>query len=133
MTDMQDAPVQAPPALRRKRPERAARAVLPACAGVWTAAEIMHATGAPWVDIGLGTIATAGAVYGKGARSGAAWLLAAGAWSALAAKLGPLAGPYLPVTDAWAVLSFCGWRWAGVPLQMLQAPLRDERPTDRRA
>lgn len=112
MTDVQEAPAQAPPALRRKRPERAARAVLPACAGVWTAAEIMHATGVPWVDIGLGTIATAGAVYGKGARSGAAWLLAAGGWSALAAKLGPLAGPYLPVTDAWAVLSFCGWRWA---------------------
>ena len=112
MTDVQDAPVQAPPELRRKRPERAARAVLPACAGFWTAAEIMHVTGIPWLDIGLGTAAVAGAAYGKGARGGAGWLLAAGAWSALAAKLGPLAGPYLPVTDAWAVLSVCGWRWA---------------------
>lgn len=112
MTDVQDAPVQAPPALRRKRPERAARAVLPACAGVWTAAEILHATGIPSLDIGLGTAAIAGLAYGKGVRAGAGWLLAAGGWSAVAAKLGPLAGPYLPVTDAWAVLSFCGWRWA---------------------
>ena len=47
MTDVQEVPVQAPPELRRKRPERAARAVLPACAGFWTAAEIMHVTGIP--------------------------------------------------------------------------------------
>ena len=112
MTDVQDAPAQAPPALRRKPAERAARAVLPACAGFWTAAEIMHATGIPWLDIGLGTAAVAGVAYGRGARGGAGWLLAGGAWAALAAKLGPLAGPYLPLTDAWAVLSFCGWRWA---------------------
>ena len=112
MTDVQDAPVQAPPALRRKPAERAARAVLPACAGFWTAAEIMHATGIPWLDIGLGTAAVAGVAYGRGARGGAGWLLAGGAWAALAARFGPLAGPYLPLTDAWAVLSFCGWRWA---------------------
>jgi hypothetical protein len=110
--DMQDAPVQAPPALRRKGAERAARAVLPACAGAWTAAEIMHVTGVPWLDITLGSATVAALAYGRGARSGAKWLLAAGAWSALAAKLGPLAGPYLPLTDAWALLSFCGWRWA---------------------
>ena len=60
MTDVQDAPVQAPPALRRKGAERAARAVLPACAGTWTAAEIMHVTGVPWLDVGLGTLAVAG-------------------------------------------------------------------------
>src|SRR6185437_9326820 len=103
-----------PPALRRKPAERAARAVLPACAGGWTAAEIMHATGIPWLDIGLGTAAVAGVAYGKGARGGAAWLATAGAWTALAAKLGPLADPglYYPVTTSWAVLSFCGWRWA---------------------
>jgi hypothetical protein len=112
VTDVQGTPVQAPPALRRKRPERAARAVLPACAVTWTAAEIMHATGIPWLDIGLGAAAIAGVAYGKGARAGAGWLLAAGGWAAVAAKLGPLAGPYLPLTDAWAVLSFCGWRWA---------------------
>jgi hypothetical protein len=114
VADVLDAPVQAPPELRRKRPERAARAILPACAGFWTAAEIMHATGIPWLDIGLGTAAVAGVAYGKGARGGAGWLLAAGAWTALAAKLGPLAIPglYYPVTGAWAVLSFCGWRWA---------------------
>jgi hypothetical protein len=114
VTDVQEAPVQVSPALRRKPAERAARAVLPACAGTWTAAEIMHATGIPWLDIGLGTAAVAGVAYGKGARGGAGWLLAAGAWSALAAKLGPLADPglYYPVTGAWAVLSFCGWRWA---------------------
>jgi hypothetical protein len=111
MTEVQDAPVQAPPALRRKRPERVARAVLPACAGFWTAAEIMHATGSPALDIGLGAAAIAGVAYGRGARGGAGWLLAAGGWAAAAAKFGPLAGPYLPLTDAWAVLSFCGWRW----------------------
>jgi hypothetical protein len=111
VTDVQDAPVQVPPALRRKGAERAARGVLPACAGTWTAAEIMHVTGIPWLDVGLGTLAVAGVAYGKGARGGARWLLAAGAWSAVAAKLGPLSGPYLPLTDAWAVLSFCGWRW----------------------
>ena len=72
----------------------------------------MHATGIPWLDIGLGSAAVAGVAYGKGARGGAGWLLAGGAWAALAAKFGPLAGPYLPLTDAWAVLSFCGWRWA---------------------
>jgi hypothetical protein len=109
--DVQDAPAQAP-ALRRKGAERAARGVLPACAGTWTAAEIMHVTGVPWLDVGLGTVAVAGVAYGRGARGGARWLLAAGAWSAVAARLGPLAGPYLPLTDAWAVLSFCGWRWA---------------------
>src|SRR6266436_4617086 len=104
VTDVQDAPAQAPPVLRRKPAERAARAVLPACAGAWTAAEIMYATGIPWLDIGLGTAAIAGVAYGKGARGGAGWLLAAGAWSALAAKLGPLAVPglYYPVTQAWA-------------------------------
>jgi len=114
VTDVQEAPVQAPPVLRRKPAERAARAVLPACAGAWTAAEIMHATGIPWLDIGLGTAAIAGVAYGKGARGGAAWLATAGAWTAVAAKLGPLADPglYYPVTGAWAVLSFCGWRWA---------------------
>jgi hypothetical protein len=112
VTDVQDAPVQAPPELRRKRPEQAARAVLPACAGFWTAAEIMHAAGVPPLEIGLSALAAAGVAYGKGARGGAGWLLAAGGWAAVAAKLGPLAGPYLPLTDAWAVLSFCGWRWA---------------------
>jgi len=112
VTDVQDAPAQAPPALRRKGAERAARAVLPACAGIWAAAEVMHVTGVPWADITLGTLAAAGGTYGKGARAGAAWLLAAGAWTAVAAKFGPLAGPYLPLTDAWAVLSLCGWRWA---------------------
>jgi hypothetical protein len=112
VTDVQDVPVQAPPALRRKGAERAARAVLPACAVTWTAAEIMHVTGVPWLDISLGSATVAALAYGRGARGGARWLLAAGAWSAVAAKLGPLSGPYLPLTGAWALLSFCGHWWA---------------------
>lgn len=106
--------MQAPPPLRRKPAERAARAVLPGCAVAWTAAEIAHATGIPWLEITLAGTAAAGLAYGKGARAGAGWLLAGAGWSALAARLGPLAGPglYYPVTQAWAVLSFCGWRWA---------------------
>lgn len=114
MTEVQDAPAQASPALRRKPAERAARAVLPACAGFWTAAEIMHAAHTPWLYVGFGATAIAGVAYGKDARAGAGWLLAAGCWAALAAKLGPLTDPglYYPVTWSWAVLSFCGWRWA---------------------
>jgi hypothetical protein len=123
VTEVQDAPAAAPPQLRRKPAEKAARAVPLAGAGVWTAAEIMHATGIPWLDIGLGTLAAAGAVYGKGARGGAGWLLAAGAWSALAARFGPLAGPgwYFPLTGAWAALTFTGWRWARSHPAVLEA------------
>jgi len=113
--------------LRRKPPERAARAVPLAGAGFWTAAEIMHVTGIPWLDITLGSLAASGVAYGKGARGGAAWFLAAGAWSALGARLGPLADPgwYFPLTQAWAVLTFAGWRWARVHPAVVEA--RDRR------
>jgi hypothetical protein len=113
MTDLQEAPAPAVPHLRRKGAERAAAALLPACIGVWTAAEIMHAVHVAPLDIGLGTAALAGLAYGKDSRSAATGLLLAGLWSAAAAKFGPLADPglYYPLTGAWAVLTFCGWRW----------------------
>jgi FaeA-like protein len=109
-----DAAEHTPPRLKREPAEKAARAFLPACAGVWTAAEIMHATGIPWVDIGLGSAVLAALAGLKGARNTARGILLAGAWSALAVRSGPLAGPalYYPLTWGWAVLSLGGWRWA---------------------
>jgi DNA-directed RNA polymerase specialized sigma24 family protein len=104
----------APARLRRHPAEKAALAVLPACGAAWTAAEILHATGCPWVDIGLGTaVAALGAAW-KGYRGAAAWVLAGGAWMAASSRLGPLADPglFCPATLTWAVLSFCGWRSA---------------------
>ena len=104
----------APARLRRAPAERAARAVPAACAGVWTAAEIMHATACPWVDIGLGSAVLAALAGLKGARRTATGILLAGGWSAAAVHYGPLADPglYYPVTWGWAVLSFGAWRWA---------------------
>lgn len=104
----------APPRLRRAPVERAARALLPSCAGVWTAAEIMHAVSVAPLDVGLGAAASAALAGVTGHRATATGLLVAGGWSALAARFGPLAGPglYCPLTGAWAVLTFCGWRWA---------------------
>lgn len=121
MTDAEHAPAK----LRRAPAEKAARAVLPACAGAWAAAEIMHVTGVPWLDIALGSAAAAGAAYGRGYRNTGAGILLAGGWSALAARLGPTAGPYWPVTDAWALLSLWGWRWACRHPAVTQA--RDKR------
>lgn len=102
----------APPHLRRAPAERAARALLPACGTVWTAAEIMHACGVPGLDIGIGTVVAGSLAYGKGWRRTAAGLAIAGAWSAAAVRYGPAAGPYLALTDTWALLSFGAWRWA---------------------
>lgn len=110
MTDPEHAPAQ----LRRHPAERAAAGVLPACAGVWTAAEIMHACSVAPLDIGLGATAVAALAGATGRRPAATGLLLAGGWAALAARFGPLADPglYCPLTGAWAVLSFGGWRWA---------------------
>ena len=88
---MIEAPEHAPPQLRREPAEKAARALLPACAGVWTAAEIMHVTGCPWVDIGLGSAVLAALAGLKGARNAAKGILLAGAWTAAAVRFGPLA------------------------------------------
>lgn len=106
------ADVQAPPRLRRARAERAAAAVLPACGVAWTAAEILHACSVAPLDVGFGGAAAAALAGVTGHRATAGGLLLAGAWTAAAARFGPLAGPWCPLTDAWAVLSFCGWRWA---------------------
>ena len=118
-----------PARLRREPAERAVRAVLPACAGVWTAAEIMHVTGIPWLDITLGTTAAAALGYGKVrhraegrsaeargkartyARHVAAGITVTGGWLAAAARLGPLAGPYCALTLTWAGASLGGWFW----------------------
>lgn len=124
MTDTAD---HAPPQLRREPAERAARALLPACAVVWTAAEIMSAVHAPWLDIGMGAAVLAALAGLKGARNAAKGILLAGAWTAAAVRLGPLAGPglYCPLTWGWAVLSFCGWRWARSHPSVVSA--RDKR------
>jgi hypothetical protein len=121
-------PAQAPE-IRRDPPERAVRAFLPACAGVWTAAEIMHVTGIPWLDITLGATAAAAVGYGKvrhraegrnaearqkarrHARHVAAGIMLAGAWAAAASRLGPLAGPYCALTLTWAGTAVIGWFW----------------------
>jgi hypothetical protein len=111
---MTEAAEHAAPRLRREPAERAARALLPACAGVWTAAEIMSAVHAPWLDIGLGAAVLAALAGLKGARNAAKGVLFAGAWTAAAVRLGPLADPalYYPLTWGWAALTFCGWRYA---------------------
>jgi hypothetical protein len=112
------------PEIRRDAPERAVRAFLPACAGVWTAAEIMHAAGISGVDIALASLAVAGFAglrashntkdrkkARRHARHVAAGFAAAGGWLALATRLGPLAGPYCTLTLTWAGVSLCGWLW----------------------
>lgn len=125
MDDADDAPAD----LRRAPAERAARAMLPACGGVWTAAEIMHLAGVPWVDITLGTAAAAAIGYGnvrhraegrsaemrararRHARHVAGGIMVTGAWAAAAARLGPLAGPHCALTLTWAGISLAGWLW----------------------
>jgi hypothetical protein len=112
------------PEIRRDTPERAVRAFLPACAGIWTAAEIMHAAGVSGVDIALASLAVAGFAglrashntkdrkkARKHARHVAAGFAAAGGWLALATRLGPLAGPYCTLTLTWAGASLAGWLW----------------------
>jgi hypothetical protein len=123
--DADDAPAD----LRRAPAERAARAMLPACGGVWTAAEIMHLAGVPWLDITLGTAAAAAIGYGnvrhraegrsaemrararRHARHVAGGIMVTGAWAAAAARLGPLAGPHCALTLTWAGISLAGWLW----------------------
>ena len=118
-----------PARLRRTPAERAVRWMLPACGGVWTAAEIMHVTGIPWLDITLGTSAAAAVGYGKvrhkaegrsaeartkarkHARHVAGGILVAGGWTAAAARLGPLAGPHCALSLTWAGTSLAGWFW----------------------
>ncbi len=124
MTATDEAPVLQPPEIRRDPPEKAVRAFLPACAGLWTAAEIMHVTGIPWLDLTLGSAAVAGVAYGqvthkakdrknarKHARHVATGLAIAGGWLAAASRLGPLAGPYCALTLTWAGTSLGSWMW----------------------
>ena len=124
MTAAGEAEAVRAPEIRRDTPERAVRAFLPACAVTWTAAEIMHVTGIPWLDITFGAAAVAGIAYGKvshkakdrkkarkHARHVATGIATAGAWLALATRLGPLAGPYCTLTLTWAGASLGGWLW----------------------
>ena len=135
MTEPADVPVRH----RRTPAERAVRWTLPGCGAVWTAAAILHATGVPWLDITLGTTAAAAVTYGRirhraegrsaeareqarrHARHAAAGIGLAGGWTALAARLGPAAGPYLAVTDLWAGLSAYSWWWGHRHPAVLQA------------
>src|ERR1035441_2949067 len=111
-----------PARLRRAPAERAVRAMPLACGGVWTAAEIMYLTGVPWLDITLGTAAAAAVGYGKvrhkaegrkaeGRERARRQSRDAGGWTAAAARLGPLAGPYCALTLTWAGTSLTGWLW----------------------
>ena len=101
---------------------------------MWTAAEILHAAGAsPWFT-GAAALAAAGVAFGVGERRiraeaeaeaatpGAgrprlrgAELAAAvggvGAWTAAAAKWGPLAGPFDLLTLLYATGGVCGYWW----------------------
>ena len=104
--------------------ERAVRAILPAAATVWTAAEIMHACHLSSVDIALTSLAVAGfaglrashATEGPGqgppprppCRGGVA---VTGGWLAVAAHAGPLAGPDCAMSLTWAGASLGGWLW----------------------
>ena len=101
---------------------------------VWTAAEILHAAGtSPWFT-GAAALAAAGVAFGVGerriraeaeaeaaepgagrARLRGAELAAAvagvGAWTAAAAKWGPLAGPFDLLTLVYASGGVCGYWW----------------------
>ena len=111
MTDFAE---HAPPRLRRAPAERAARAVLPACALGWAAAEILHAVSVPGIDIAGGAAVIAALAGMTGRRGAAAGILAGGAWCAAAARFGPLADPALwyPLTWMWALAGLAAWRWA---------------------
>ena len=119
------------PAQLRKAPvERAVRAMPLACGGVWTAVEIMHLTGVPWLDITLGTTAVATIGYGKvrhkaegrsaearqkarrHARHVAGGIMMTGGWMATASRFGPLDGPYCAMSLTWIGASLAGWFWA---------------------
>jgi len=96
---------------------------------MWTAAEIMHVTGIPWLDITLGTTAVAAVGYGKvrhraegrsaearqkarrHARHVATGIAVAGGWLAIGTRLGPLTGPYDALTLTWAGWTLGGWWW----------------------
>lgn len=116
----EDAPIAK---VRRAPAERAARALLPACAGTWTAAEIMHLTGVQWIDVIWGTAALAATGYARTARKAkgedawrharhvAAGITMAGTWLAAATAAGPLAGPDGALTWTWAGTSLAAAWW----------------------
>jgi hypothetical protein len=100
------------PDLGKAPAERAASAVLPAAALVWTAAELMHVTGIPGTRDTV--IAAAGAwlvTWGAAGRGKLpaglpAWTAVTGAWVTAAGMCGPLLWwPAVPLTLAWAVIA----------------------------
>jgi len=125
VTATDEAQAVRPPEIRRDPPERIARALLPACAGVWTAAEIMHLAAWPGpAGVALGTLGVAGLTYGtcahkwgrrKNGRAHARHVLAgitlAGGWMTAAAGPGPLGMPYHLLTGTWAAGALIGWWW----------------------
>lgn len=102
----------------------AERLTLPACAGVWTAAEIMHAAAVPGMDIALPAFAVAGLAYGRvggkakdktrgrrHARHVFTGIATVGGWLAVASAASPLGGPDHALTWTWAAGSLGGYLW----------------------
>ena len=106
--------------LRHAPAERAPLAGIPA---VWTAAEILHATGMSDVFTGAATLAAAGLAYGIGERHQggehprlrgaelAAATIGVGAWTVAAGRWGPLAGPDGLLTLVYAAGAGGGYWW----------------------
>lgn len=100
----------------------------------WAAADILHAASVSGIDISLAAGAAAGVTFGvthwlayrrrKGddadadaagrladaGRKATLTLAAAGGWLALAARYGPLAGPYCGLSDVYAAAVLLGYR-----------------------
>ena len=100
---------------------------LPGAAVVWGGGAILHATGVPWLDVGLAGITGAGVTYGAVLHRSrkkhgqhpddAAWRAAkaaigvgiAGTWSAAAARWGLFAGPYDLSSIMWGSTALLGY------------------------
>lgn len=83
----------------------------------WTAAEVMHVTGVPGLDITFGTLGVALAAEWLGrkrpevARQVAVSAATAGSWLAAATWIGPLGGPWHAMTWLWLTGTSLFWWW----------------------
>ena len=81
-----------------------ARVILPAAAGVWTAAELAHLGHVNDAEMALGAFAVTACTAASRYRPFAGTAGAIGAWATLAVRYGPLAAPgwWCPLTITWA-------------------------------